>query len=120
MQPKWKTYQEQAAQFFTHLGLLAAIEERISGVRGEHNVDVLVTGKVHGLDLRWIVECKDWASNVPKEKVLALFAIVQDTGADKGILLSEVGFQSGAIKVSRNTNVLLTSPGPKGRDQGLV
>lgn len=109
MQSNWKAYQQQAAQFFTGLGLSAAVEEQILGVRGKHKVDVFVTGRVHGLDLRWIIECKHWSSNVPKEKVLTLLAIVQDTGADKGILLSEVGFQSGAIRVSRNTNLLLTS-----------
>jgi len=109
MKPSWKTYQQQAAEFFTTIGLSAAVEEPVQGIRVKHKVDVFVTGKVHGLDLRWVVECKQWSSNVPKEKVLALLAIVQDIGADKGILLSEVGFQSGAIKAARSTNLLLTS-----------
>ena len=42
---------------------------------------------------------------------MALLAIVQDIGADKGILLSEVGFQSGAIMCIKGTNVILTSLG---------
>jgi hypothetical protein len=109
MESKWITYQKDASQFFANLGLSTALEESVSGVRGKHKIDVLVTGKVHGLQIRWIVECKHWTSNVTKEKVLALLAIVQDIGADKGILLSEVGFQSGAIRVSKNTNLLLTS-----------
>ena len=109
MESKWKAYQKDAAQFFANLGLSTAIEEPVSGVRGTHQIDVLVTGKVHGLSVRWVVECKHWASNVTKEKVLALLAVVQDIGADKGILLSEMGFQSGAIRMSKNTNLLLTS-----------
>jgi Restriction endonuclease len=56
-----------------------------------------------------VVECKHWASSVTKEKVLALIAITQDIGADKGILLSEVGYQSGAVRMAKNTNILLTS-----------
>jgi hypothetical protein len=34
---------------------------------------------------------------------------VQDIGADRGFLLSERGFQSGAIRSSKNSNVTLTS-----------
>jgi len=109
VETNWKMYQKQAAKFFTELGLSATEEKEIQGVRGKHKVDVFVTGIVHGLDIKWIIECKQWSSNVPKEKVLALLSIVQDIGADKGILLSEVGFQSGAIRMSRNTNILLTS-----------
>lgn len=109
MKPDWKVYQQQAAQFFIDLGLSATIDKEVQGIRSKHKVDVFVTGLVHGFNLEWIVECKYWSSNIPKEKALVLLAIVQDIGADKGILLSEVGFQSGAIRVSKNTNLLLTS-----------
>ena len=109
MKNSWERYQDDAAAFFRSIGLSAEIEAAVQGVRGTHNVDVYVNGKVHGLELRWVVECKDWRVNVPKEKVLALLSIVQDIGADKGILVSEVGFQSGAIRVAKNTNPLLTS-----------
>lgn len=109
MKPEWQRYQEDAAAYFTSLGLKTEVEARIEGARGIHDIDVLVTGTAFGLGVRWIVECKNWSNNIPKEKVLALQAIVQDAGADRGILLSEVGFQSGAIRVTRNTNITLTS-----------
>lgn len=57
----------------------------------------------------WIVECKHWKSAVPKAHVLTLAQIAQDVGADRAVLLSEKGFQAGAISVSRKSNVLLTS-----------
>lgn len=79
------------------------------GVRGVHVLDVYATGNFNGIQFKWVVECKAWKSNVPKEKVLALTSIVQDVGADRGFLLSEVGFQSGAIKVTQNSNITLTS-----------
>lgn len=109
MKPEWQRYQDDAAAYFTSLGLSAEVEARDEGARGIHDIDVLVTGTAFGLEVRWVVECKNWSTNIPKEKVLALQAIVQDTGADRGILLSEVGFQSGAIRVTRNTNITLTS-----------
>ena len=44
-----------------------------------------------------------------KEKVLALQAIVADAGAHRGFLLSESGFQSGAITSARTSNITLTT-----------
>ena len=105
----WKQYQERCATFFRGLGLSAQVDKTVEGTRGVHAIDVFVNGHLHGIDLKWIVECKAWKTNIPKEKALALLAIVQDIGADKGILLSEVGFQSGALRAIRGTNVLLTS-----------
>lgn len=105
----WKQYQEDAANFFRSLGYSSTVEESVTGVRGEHKIDVLVEGKIHGIDFVWIVECKHWKDNIPKEKVMALMSIVQDVGADKGFLLSEVEFQSGAIRASSKSNITLTS-----------
>ena len=36
-------------------------------------------------------------------------AILQDVGADRGFLLSEKGFQSGAIRLAERSNITLTS-----------
>lgn len=105
----WMQYQEDSATFFRSLGLRADVETTVHGTRGEHDVDVLVRGNLYGVKFVWIIECKAWRSNIPKEKVMALAAIVEDVGADRGFLLSEVGFQSGAIQQARKRNITLTS-----------
>jgi hypothetical protein len=56
-----------------------------------------------------IVECKYWQKPVSKIHVLALREIVSDLGADRGVLLAEAGFQSGAKEAAQLTNVQLTS-----------
>lgn len=109
MTNRWNDYQDEAASFFRSLGFDSKVEETIEGVRGAHNIDVWVTGEVHGISFRWVVECKHWKRNIPKEKVMALISIVQDVGADRGFLLSEIGFQSGAIRAAHKSNVTLTS-----------
>ena len=96
-------------RFFRSLGFEAVVEKEISGARGKHKIDVFVTPCIQGLQLKWVVECKCWESNVTKEKVLALLSIVYDIGADRGFLLSEKGFQSGAIQSSHNSNIVLSS-----------
>ncbi len=95
--------------FFRALGLNSRVEAEIEGVRGKHSVDVYVEGTMHAIPFKWIVECKAWSTNIPKEKVLALAEIVDDVGADRGFLLSEVGFQSGAVLQSSKRNITLTS-----------
>lgn len=105
----WKDYQEEAALFFRKLGFDAKTDEKVMGARGQHAIDVWVTGHVHNIPFSWAVECKHWKSRVPKEKVLTLLSIVQDVGADRGFMLSENGFQSGASKSSVQTNISLSS-----------
>jgi len=105
----WREYQVLVAQLFRSLGLQASVEAVVQGARGIHAIDVLVEGQLGGLPVRWVVECKAWRTRVTKEKALALLAVVQDLGADKGVLVSEVGFQRGAIAMARNANLILLS-----------
>jgi Restriction endonuclease len=102
-------YEHEAAAFFRSLGLDASVKQTVQGARWKHEIDVWVTGTLGAFPVRWAVECKDWATNVPKEKVLALQAIVQDIGAERGWLISEIGFQGGAVHCAENTNITLTS-----------
>lgn len=105
----WKQYQLDVAHFFSRLGYKAEVEKKVKGIRGEHEVDVYVTGHHLGIDFVWVIECKYWNSTIPKEKTLVLIEIVNDIGADKGFLVSESGFQPGTIRSSRSTNIVLTS-----------
>jgi hypothetical protein len=105
----WKRYQEDAAEYFRSIGLNASTDITVEGVRTKHDVDVLVTSHYFGFDITWVVECKHWKSPVNKLHVLGLREIVSDVGADRGILLSESGFQSGAIEAANLTNIQVTS-----------
>ncbi|MYL83438.1 restriction endonuclease [Desulfovibrio aerotolerans] len=107
----WKKYQEDVSTYFTSLGLEASTDITIDGVRTKHDIDVLVKSRHVGFDITWIVECKLWKTPVTKLHVLALREIVADVGADRGIILSESGFQSGAQEAAVLTNVQLTSFG---------
>lgn len=109
MAANWSEYQEEAAEFFRSLGLEAETNVTIKGVRTSHDIDVLVKSHHAGFEITWIVECKHWKTRVSKLHVLALREIVADTGADRGILLAEAGFQSGAAEAAALTNVHLRS-----------
>lgn len=81
----------------------------MQGVRAKHEIDVHVKFHRSGIECTWIVECKLWKTKVPKEKVMALKSIVDDVGADRGIIVSEEGFQSGAFDAVRDTNITLVT-----------
>lgn len=109
MQP-WKRYQYDAAQLLSELGFAVQVEDQITSSRGAtHEVDVSARRAVAGVEVLWVVECKLWRSRVGKEKVAALSAICEDLGADRGLLMSETGFQSGALQMASGRNITLTS-----------
>jgi hypothetical protein len=64
--------------------------------------------RIGGVAVLWVVECKLWKASVRKEQVMTLVHIAQDVGADRAFLLSESGFQAGALTAVRNTNITLT------------
>jgi hypothetical protein len=105
----WRKYQEQVADLLSQLGFAVAIDKQVEGARGTHQIDVTATRSGHGIQQLWVIECKLWKHPVPKKDVLTLAGVVADIGADRGLLFSESGFQAGAIKVARSTNLSLTS-----------
>jgi hypothetical protein len=105
----WREFQEVVATFFRSLGCDASVDEMVIGVRAKHKIDVFVKFKRFGMEIKWVIECKYWNTAVPKEKVLVLAGIVGDVGADRGILISKKGFQSGAILAAQRSNITLTS-----------
>jgi len=105
----WRDYQEEAAAFFRSLGQSADTNVTLHGVRTSHDIDVVVKSKHVGFEVLWLVECKHWKSPVSKLHVLGLREIVNDLGADRGILLCEAGFQAGAIEAANLTNVQVSS-----------
>jgi hypothetical protein len=107
--PDWKRYQREVASFLSELGFDTQVDKTIQGARAVHDVDVTARLNIAGVELLWLIECKAWKRAVPKERVLTFRGVVEDIGADRGLLFSESGFQAGAISAAQSTNVTLTS-----------
>ncbi|MFJ6145729.1 restriction endonuclease [Streptomyces anulatus] len=105
---EWQKYQQEVSSFLSGLGFDTRVDETIEGARAQHDVDVAARMRIAGVDILWVVECKAWGRRVPKERILTLQGIVDDIGADRGLVFSESGFQAGAIRVTQNTNITLT------------
>jgi len=103
----WRGYQQAVAAFFREQGCTAIVEAKITGARARNKIDVFVTFWKYGIECRWVIECKLWKGHVEKKDVLTLKGVVEDVGADRGIIFCENGFQSGARDATRHTNILL-------------
>ncbi len=105
----WREYQEEVAEFFRSAGWSVDVEAEVRGVRTRHAIDVWALTQHVGIVVHWAIECKDWNRRVPKEKVLALRTIVDDIGADRGLILNELGFQKGAKEAAAGANITVTT-----------
>lgn len=101
----WRELEAKVLDLFVSLGYKAEKGARITGVRAEHQVDVIASFEYGGLRYQVVVECKYWNKKVNKAQVAALSSIVSDLGAEKGVIISKVGFQNAAVKLAENSNI---------------
>ena len=81
--------------------------EVIRGTDGEYEIDVTLRFEAFGVTYLTLVECKRYKNPVPREKVQALHSKMQAVGAQKGIMFSTSGFQSGAVEFATAHGIAL-------------
>lgn len=103
----WRELQIFTAKFLNEIGYDTRVEENILTVRGTVNVDVFAKNdkiKPHSI---LICECKYWSTPIPQTIVHAFRTVINDIGANNGFIISKLGFQSGAVEATKNTNLNL-------------
>jgi len=69
-----------------------------------------------GAELLVLVECKHYSHRVPVDDVEEFHSKIDDIGAHKGIMITTVGFQAGALKAAKGRRIALalltTEPQP--------
>ncbi|MEW1837518.1 restriction endonuclease [Nonomuraea angiospora] len=107
---QWRDYEQRTAGLLTDLGFSTTVQDTLHGADDvPYKIDVTARRQLAGVSLLWILECKLHSSPVTRDMVNTLKAKVDDVGADRGLLMSESGFQSGAIRYARRRNITLTS-----------
>jgi len=105
----WQELETQVAQVFKEMGCRVGVRRAVSTPRGTVEVDVFVKDESVIPHSLYICECKHWAKRVSQSEVHAFRMVVQEVGANRGILISKLGFQPGAIAAASCTNLdLLT------------
>lgn len=70
-------------------------------------IDVSFNYSVAGSNLLFLVECKCYNHSVPVDDVEEFHSKIDDIGAHKGIMISTIGFQEGAIKAATGRGIAL-------------
>ena len=76
--------------------------KHLEGPGGDYEFDAVAELSIlKGANIIILVECKKYSRPVDREKVLALWAKLQDVSAHKAMMFATSGFQSGALKYAR-------------------
>lgn len=79
----------------------------LRGLSGEnYQIDVYYEFVRAGIKHKVIIECKDWKSPVKRETVNTLESKVRDIPGVIGVIVSKVGYQSGAINFAKKKGIL--------------
>ena len=70
-------------------------------------IDVSFDYDIAGANLLFLVECKCYGHSVPVDDVEEFHSKIDDIGAHKGIMVTTVGFQEGAVKTARGRGIAL-------------
>ncbi len=77
----------------------------ISLSSNRYNIDLSYETTMIVFKYLTIIECKYWDSHVSREKVGYVKTIIHDLKAQKGIVITSRGFQSGAIQFAKGNNI---------------
>jgi Holliday junction resolvase len=103
---KGATFERRLARLFESRGYQVQHDVRLRGRSGvEHQIDVLAFHNAPLHTSKIIVEAKSYQGSVDKDRVMKLIQIVNDLGADRGILATTSDFTPDAIKTAAGHNV---------------
>jgi restriction system protein len=80
--------------------------KHLEGSGGDYEFDAVAELTVfEGAKVTVLVECKRYSRPVEREKVLALWAKLQDVGAHKAMMFATCGYQCGALKYAKRYGI---------------
>lgn len=106
--PKWKKFEEFVANIQEHLTPNTKVtkNEYLLGKSGvKRQVDVVVRYNLGQFNLLVVIDCKDWTNPVDIRDVGCFADFVEDVGANKGAIVCNSGFTSGALKRAQEKGI---------------
>lgn len=102
----WKQLQHSVCRLLNEVGLSAQEEVILKTPRGAVEVDVFAIDESSVDKIKYIIECKCWATAIPQHVVHSFTTVMQETGANIGFIISKIGLQTGAELYTQNTNII--------------
>lgn len=89
------------------VGFNAETSKTVVTPRGTVELDVYAIDPLSIDKITYVIECKNWDSNIPQTVIHAFTRVIQETGANIGYIISKKGFQSGAYDYTQFTNITI-------------
>jgi hypothetical protein len=103
----WQELETMVAQAFDEMGYETHRNYEVPTIRGRVKIDVHAVKRTTPIPTVVLCECKYWSRAVEQSVVYGFRSICADIGAHFGIIISKVGFQSGANETREATNIHL-------------
>ncbi len=81
--------------------------QKIQAEDGTYQIDVIAEYTALGAKNTVLIECKKYSNSVKRDIVTTLQAKLQSLGAQKGIIISTSGFQTGAVQYAEKHGIAL-------------
>src|SRR5579863_8722712 len=102
----WKDYELAIHKHFTDAYPNCSIYHNITKIgfmsKQKRQIDIYIEGKIAGISLNIVVDCKYFKKNVDVKDVEAFLSFLRDIKANKGILITNVGFSKAAYNRASN------------------
>lgn len=99
--PKWRRFEELVHKVQSDLAPLATVtlDERVPGMQSgvERQIDIAVRAQVGQFPIFVAIDCKDHADPLDVKSIEEFIGLVQDVGANKGVLVAANGFTPAAL-----------------------
>lgn len=108
--PKWKKFEAFVANIQEYLTPHAKVtqNEFIPGKSGvKRQIDIVVRYNLGQFDMLIVIDCKDWKNPVDIGDVGSFADLAEDVGANKGAIVCNAGFTSGALKRAQQKGIEL-------------
>src|SRR4051812_3236420 len=86
-----------AALQLTGIGRLSSNSHLLGKSGHRHQIDILIELTIVGIRLLVLIECKSYKRPVEVADVLELIGRLDDIGAHKGVMVTTIGYQQGAV-----------------------
>ena len=109
--PKWKKFEQLVTKVQQDLSPQAIvtpndkIEGKITGTKRQ--IDVSIRQRVGQYEMLVAIECKDLSVPVDVKDVEEAIGLIQDIGANKGVIVSARGFTAAAKTRGENAELIL-------------
>lgn len=89
------------------IGFSTVHREKLETYDGVYEIDITARFEALGAEFLVLVECKHHREPIKREAVQVLYDRLRSTNAQKGMLFSTAGFQSGAMKYAKKHGIAL-------------